>query len=129
MFKKPEIHKEGVSNKAMEIARSIAKDIERGVYKKNDQLPSINQFSKSHNCARGTVERAYMELRKVGYITALQSKGYFVTGTSKKQMKILLVFNKLGHFKKMIYDSFVDTIGKKAKVDLYVHHYNVDLVK
>lgn len=129
MDKTQEIHSDNIAPKALSIARSIANDIERGVYKKNDQLPSINELSKSMNCARGTIEKAYAELRRIGYIVSIKSKGFFVTGEKKAQLKILLIFNRLGHFKRMIYDGFISTIGKNAKVDLHVHHYDVDLFR
>ena len=115
-------------NLAMQIADKLKKEIESGVIKKNEQLLSINEFSNKHKCARNTVERAYNELKKSGYILSINNKGYYVTGAKKKQLKILLVFNKLGHFKEMIHEGFISAIGKNVKVDLYVHHYDVTLL-
>jgi len=107
-----------------QIAQSIGKQIEKGVLKKDFLLPSINIFSDEHAVARDTVERAYKELKKQGYITSVSGKGYYVVGKKETKLKILLVFNKLSSFKKIIYYSFLKTLGDKATVDLQIHHYN-----
>ncbi|MFC7667681.1 GntR family transcriptional regulator [Hymenobacter humi] len=43
------------------------------------------------------------------------------------KLKVLLVFNKLSSYKKIIYYSFLETLGECATVDLQIHHYNVNL--
>ena len=107
-----------------QIAQSIGKQIDKGQLKKNFLLPSINIFSDRYSVARDTVERAYKELKKQGYITSVSGKGYYVVGKKKTKLKILLVFNKLSSFKKIIYYSFLKTLNDKAVVDLQIHHYN-----
>ena len=39
-------------------------------------------------------------------------------------MRILLVFNKLSSYKKLIYYAFLKVLGNKASVDLQIHHYD-----
>ncbi|MEO8415557.1 MAG: winged helix-turn-helix domain-containing protein [Ginsengibacter sp.] len=107
-----------------QIAQSIGKQIEKGHLKKDFNLPSINIFSDRYAVARDTVERAYKELRKQGYITSVIGKGYYVIGKKETKIKILLVVNKLSSFKKIIYYSFLHRLGEKAIVDLQIHHYN-----
>ena len=107
-----------------QIAQSIGKQIDKGTLKKNFLLPSINLFSDKYAVARDTVERAYKELKNDGYITSVNGKGYYVVGKKETVIKILLVFNKLSSFKKIIYYSFLKTLGEKAQVDLQIHHYN-----
>lgn len=41
--------------------------------------------------------------------------------TGVTSMKVLLVFNKLSDFKDKIYQSFLEKLGEKAHVDVYVH--------
>ncbi|MDI9870063.1 substrate-binding domain-containing protein [Flectobacillus roseus] len=41
--------------------------------------------------------------------------------TGVASMKVLLVFNKLSDFKDKIYQSFLEKLGEKAHVDVYVH--------
>src|SRR5690606_34601679 len=37
--------------------------------------------------------------------------------------------NKMSAYKKLIYYSFLETLGDNATVDLYIHHYNAVLFK
>lgn len=110
--------------KYKQIVHSIIKDIERGVLQKGTQLPSISELSIEYLLARDTVEKAYRELRARGYITSVQGKGYYIQSNHDKKLKILLIFNKLSSYKKIIYYSFLQTLGDRATVDLEIHHYN-----
>lgn len=115
--------------KYKQIVESIITDIERTVLKNNEQLPSISELSEEYYQARDTVEKAYKELKERGYITSVQGKGFYVERKTSAKLSILLVFNKLSSYKKIIYYSFLRTLGDKAKVDLQIHHYNATLFK
>ena len=110
--------------KYKQIVQSIITDIERGVLKNNEQLPSISELSADYYLARDTVEKAYRELREQGYITSVQGKGYYVQVSATPKLKILLIVNKLSSYKKIIYYSFLKALGDKATVDLQIHHYS-----
>jgi DNA-binding transcriptional regulator YhcF (GntR family) len=113
--------------KYKQIVQSVITDIERGVLKKGDQLPSISELSGDYDLARDTVEKAYRELRERGFLTSVQGKGYYVQVSGEPKLKILLVFNKLSSYKKRIYYAFLEALGDQATVDLHIHHYNVHL--
>jgi DNA-binding transcriptional regulator YhcF (GntR family) len=115
--------------KYKQIIDSIIGDIEKTVLKNHEQLPSISELSEEYYLARDTVEKAYKELKERGYITSVQGKGFYVESTSTNKLRVLLVFNKLSSYKKIIYYSFLKTLGDKAKVDLQIHHYNATLFK
>lgn len=115
--------------KIQRLAESIKRDIDKGLLQKNEQLPSINDFSFEYKVARDTIEKAYGLLKKQGYIEGYVGRGYFVVPKKQMKLKILLVFNKLSTYKKIIYDSFIETLGKHAKVDLQIHHYSPDLLR
>lgn len=110
--------------KYKQIVQSIIADIERAVLKKNEQLPSISELSEEYYLARDTVEKAYRELKERGFITSVQGKGFYVNSTANNKMRILLVFNKLSSYKKLIYYAFLKVLGNKATVDLQIHHYD-----
>lgn len=110
--------------KYKQIVRSIITDIERTVLKKNEQLPSISELSEEYYLARDTVEKAYRELKEQGFITAVQGKGFYINSKEHSKMRILLIFNKLSSYKKLIYYAFLKVLGEKATVDLQIHHYN-----
>ncbi len=115
--------------KYRQIINAIINDIEKGILKKDDTLPSINELSFEYDIARDTVEKAYKELKEKGIITSVRGKGFFVNGLKGSKLRILLVLNKLSAYKKFIYYSFINTLGTKATVDLQVHHYNAVLLK
>ena len=110
--------------KYKQIVQSIITDIGRGVLRKGEQLPSISELSIEYYLARDTVEKAYRELRERGYITSVQGKGYYVQADDALKLKILLVFNKLSSYKKIIYYAFLKALGDRANVDLQIHHYS-----
>ncbi len=113
--------------KYKQLVQSVIADIERGVLKNGDQLPSISELSIEHYLARDTVEKAYRELRERGFIISVQGKGYYVQARGSTKLKILLLFNKLSSYKKEIYYAFLAALGEQATVDLQIHHYNLGL--
>lgn len=115
--------------KVTQIVQAIVRDIEKGVLKKNDRLLSITDFSKKHKIARDTVERAYKKLKDEGYIIAVPGKGNYIDEVERSSIKILMIMNKLSSYKKDVYESFIRTLGRKAKVDLQVHHYDPKMLK
>jgi len=118
------IEKQGVTTKIMQIFNFIVNEIESDKLQKNTQLPSITVFSKQHGVSRDTVEKAYKKLIQEGYVKAVKGKGNYILEKKDKRTRILLLFNKLSSYKKIIYDAFLDTLGDNVRVDLHIHHYN-----
>jgi DNA-binding transcriptional regulator YhcF (GntR family) len=109
--------------KYQQVVDTIVSDIEIGIVKVGDKIPSINETSEEYYLSRDTVEKAYKILRRRGIITAVRGKGFYVSSTTRNEGKrILLVFNKLSDYKKTIYNSFVKKLGDTATVDLQIHH-------
>ncbi len=123
--KSEKIHTESRTPKYMQVVNLILDDIERGKLKIGDRIPSINETSFDFLLSRDTVEKAYNELRDRGIITSVRGKGFYVNSTNmENKIKVLLLFNKLSSYKKIIYYSIVETLGDQATVDLQIHHYN-----
>ncbi|WP_346238859.1 winged helix-turn-helix domain-containing protein [Niabella insulamsoli] len=116
-------------SKVEQIAESLRKEIEKGRLKKNDQLLSINEFSEQYQFARDTVEKAYKILKKQGLIHSVPGKGYFVLGKPSKKLKVLLVMNKISAYKKIVYNTLIETFGGEVHISLHIHHYNIKLLK
>jgi DNA-binding transcriptional regulator YhcF (GntR family) len=109
--------------KYQQVVDTIVSDIEIGMVKVGDKIPSINETSEEYYLSRDTVEKAYKILRRRGIITAVRGKGFYVSSTSRNEGKrILLVLNKLSDHKKTIYNSFVKKLGDGVSVDLQIHH-------
>ena len=110
--------------KYQQLINNIIADIQEGKLKYGDKLPSINETSEELYLSRDTVERAYKKLRKLGVIVPVRGKGYYITSVdSLEKLKILLIFNKLSNYKKIVYQSFIETLGDKATVHIHIHHY------
>lgn len=114
--------------KYKQLVNAVLNAVKQGKFKKGDMLPSINEISFTYDISRVTVEKGYNELRKLGVIEAFQGKGYFVANTELFQdSRIFLMFNKLSAHKKLIYDSFVRTLGDKATIDFYIYNNDAKL--
>lgn len=113
--------------KYKQIILSVEKAIEDKILCKNEKLPSINKVCITHSVSRDTVLQAYNELKKRGIVYAILGKGYYVKSTEiKPKQRIFLLFDELNIFKEDLYNSFVNSIGDNAEVDLFFHHFNVD---
>ena len=112
--------------KYLQIVHSVTKAIKQGRFKKGDRIFSINELSNEFLLSRDTVQKAYDILEKDRIIAAVKGKGFYINRTDIiHHYNILLIFNKLSSYKKMIYESFVTTLGTKAQVELKIHHSNI----
>lgn len=62
----------------MKILDDLIKDIQIGVYKENDQIPTEFELSERYKVSRITSKRALMELEAKGMISRIRGKGSFV---------------------------------------------------
>jgi DNA-binding transcriptional regulator YhcF (GntR family) len=116
--------------KYLQVVNLILEEIEKGKLKIGDRIPSINETSFDFLLSRDTVEKAYNELRERGIITSVRGKGFYISSTNMGyKPKVLLLFNKLSSYKKIIYYSIVETLGSNATIDLHIHHYNRNLLE
>jgi DNA-binding transcriptional regulator YhcF (GntR family) len=125
-----EIKEFSATPKYQQIVNAVISNIRNGNIRLGDMLPSINEVSFEYDISRLTVEKGYNELRKLGIVNSIQGKGYFINSTSSKQnLRILLLFNKLSAHKKVIYDSFIKHLSEAAAVDFYVYNNDYALFK
>jgi DNA-binding transcriptional regulator YhcF (GntR family) len=124
------INEHSVTPKYLQIINSIIKGIEEGRLNQDYLLPSINELGYELDVSRDTCTRAYSGLKKMGIVKSVPGKGYFIANTGfKKRIKIFLMFNKLSAHKKIIYDSFVTTLGEDAAIDFYIYNNDYSLFK
>ncbi|MBM3418068.1 MAG: GntR family transcriptional regulator, partial [Bacteroidetes bacterium] len=122
--KSEKISKDSPTPKYLQVVNLILEDIEKGKLKVGDRIPSINETSFDLLLSRDTVEKAYNELRDRGIISSVRGKGFYISSTKMEhKMRVVLLFNKLSSYKKLIYYSIINTLGSKATVDLFIHHY------
>ena len=125
-----DIKEQSRTPKYKQIVSEINNKIEKGVLSFGQKLPYINNLSEDYFLSRNTVEKAYILLKQEGIIEAVKGKGYFVKNTQPiSKMKIMLLFNKLSDYKRVIYDSIALELQGIADVDLYVYHADFSLFR
>lgn len=116
--------------KYKQIVFSVEAAIADNRLRKNDKLPSINKVSLEFSISRDTVLLAYDELKKRGIIYAILGKGYYVKSVEFSfEQRIFLLFDELNIFKEDIYNSFLEKMNNTAQVDIFFHHFNIEMFK
>lgn len=127
MLDNPFIHEDSKVPKYQQVVNLIKSDIEKGVFHKGNRIPSINETSMDFYLSRDTVEKAYKKLREQGIITSVPGKGYYVNCEQPTcEIRVLLAINNISLHKRMIVNSFVETLGEHAVVETFVHHYSTE---
>ncbi|TJZ60534.1 GntR family transcriptional regulator [Sphingobacterium olei] len=109
----------------MQLADGVIEAVKNNIVKVRDPLPSINELSMQLRVSRDTVEKGYNFLKKQEVIKANPGKGYFILKREMDRKRIAIFLNKLSVHKKIVYDSFAQTLGSEASLDLFV--YNSDI--
>lgn len=114
--------------KYKQIVASIEDAIVKGELKKGDKLPSLNSIKNQHSLSRDTVLSAFNELKTRGIVRSIVGKGYYVTSEDiDVNQKIFLLFDEFNSFKEDLYNSFLTGMGDNVQVDIFFHHFNLDV--
>lgn len=114
--------------KFKQIVALIETAIVDGSLKKDDQLPSLNVIKDQFKVSRDTVLTAFNELKNRGIINSVVGKGYYVASENIAiQQKIFVLFDELNSFKEDLYNAFLENLGKDIQVEIYFHHFNLDI--
>lgn len=117
-------------SKYRQIIQSVEKSLMENRLKIGDKLPSINKICLEFSLSRDTVLFAYDDLKKRGIIYSAPGKGYYVkTAEVNYTHHIFLLFDELNVFKEDLYNSLLNNLTEKAKVDIYFHHFNLEMFK
>jgi len=116
--------------KYKQIVNSLKEQMQTGVLKYGQKIPSINEISFDYYLSRDTVEKAYKSLKKEGIIESVRGRGHFICSTNpNSELKILVLFNKLSSYKKEIYNALSTALPENKTIDFYIYHYNYELFK
>ncbi len=106
---------------------SIHEKIIDGVWGIGDNLPSINEMSKTWGVSRDTVFKAYTELKQRNLIDSTSTKGYFI---KEKLCNVLLLLDTYTPFKETLFRSFTENLSTNDyKADILFHQYNEHLFR
>ncbi|MEQ9441694.1 MAG: GntR family transcriptional regulator [Cyclobacteriaceae bacterium] len=121
------IHGDSKIPKYQQVIDLIKSDIEQGIFKRGERIPSINETSEDFYLSRDTVEKAYNKLREQGIVVSVPGKGYYINcDQPTDKLRVLLAINKISAHKKIIVHAFVETLGENAIVETFVHHYSTE---
>ena len=122
------ITKNSGNPKYKQIVGSIENAIVKGMLKKGDKLPSLNSIKHQHALSRDTVLTAFNELKTRGIVQSIVGKGYYVISEDiDVSQKIFLLFDEFNSFKEDLYNSFTTCMGENVKVNIFFHHFNLDV--
>lgn len=111
--------------KYLQIINSVTRSINQGKLKRGDKILSINELSAAFYLSRDTVQKAYDVLEMQGIIIPVRGKGFYINRTDVNDAyRVLLLFNKISNYKRIVYNSFVQEMDEQAVVDLKIHHGN-----
>jgi len=109
-----------------QIIHSIQRGISAGVLENGDLIPSVNAIAAEYSIARGSIFKAYNELKSSGVIDSVPGKGYFITNTKSVGKKnIFLLMSTFNPYREVFFNAFVSKIKNHATVDMYFHHHNI----
>lgn len=110
-----------------QLITEIERLIDNGELKEGDCLPSMNELSAELNISKETVKKVYSILRERGLIESMHGKGFFVTAwRESRKLRIFILFDKLSQYKQTLYDAFINKIGDRAEVTLYIYNQDID---
>jgi len=116
--------------KYQQLANSIIDAVRAGKIKKDEVLPSLSELSFDFEISRDTATRGYKYLKELGVLGSVPGKGYFIKNVEiDRQLRVLLLFNKLSPHKKIIYDSIAACLDRKAAIDLYIYDNDFSFFK
>lgn len=79
-----------------QIVEKLSDLMMRGILEEDSQLPSVRSFAMDLSLNPNTVQRAYAELERQGYIYSVKGKGSFVAKNCKiKEQKKKEIFTEL----------------------------------
>jgi len=114
--------------KYKQIVDSIIGDIAKGKLKVGAKIPSINELSEMCYLSRDTVEKAYKHLKERKIIVSVKGKGFYTSKTDLiSKVNVFFLVNKPSTYKMEIYNSFVDTVGVDAHVNMFIYHCDESL--
>jgi len=104
----------------------VADAVSTGLLSPGDILPSVNHIFNDTGLARGTIVKALDELKRRGIVESVPNKGFFV---ARENPRVLFLLDTLRPFKQVIYDGIRENLPENVELNMYFHHYNIQLME
>ncbi|UKT66014.1 winged helix-turn-helix domain-containing protein [Pedobacter mucosus] len=111
------------------IADNIIQDIEKGLFKQNSKLSSINHYSKQTGVSRDTVEKAYVRLKELGYITSAPGKGFYVNTVLSSKLRIMILLEDIDEHRAAICKEIILKTSNFAHAEIRLFFQNLKLLQ
>jgi DNA-binding transcriptional regulator YhcF (GntR family) len=106
-----------------QVTEAVLEAIKTEMLSVDDKLPSINILSELNHVSRATVEKSYADLCELGILGAHHGKGFFISSkVPAPEIRILLLFNQLNSYNRLIYESLVNHLGTNVTIDFDIYH-------
>lgn len=110
----------------IQIKNQIIKNIIDGKINDNDQLPSLRVLAKELRVSILTINRAYSELEKEGFIFSVQGSGFFVGDTESKLVKEQYIREIENHFTEAIKLGNISNLSLDELIQILEMLYKVE---
>lgn len=101
-----------------------------GKFQPGEALPSLNSLAKQLDISPETAKKVYGILTRRGLLESHRGKGFFVRSkTDNKNLKVLLMPDKLGPYRQAFMNSFSATLGHSSEVHIVVHNQDIELFR
>lgn len=115
--------------KYLRVVDTIVQNIEKGVLRAGDQLPSLNEACAEWYLSKDSVKRAYGALHQRGFITSITRKGFFVAKSSRSRaIRVLIVAGQLTEGVKQLHDAIASNLTREAILDVSSYNYQRQLL-
>lgn len=110
----------------LQVKQGILHAIFSGRYKSGDQLPTVRQLAVELSINYNTVNKAYMDLEREGFIVSRRGRGTFIADHNEhdKEVEVKLVEDLVDEFLQKVFalgispDSLFEIIEKKVNRDI-----------
>ncbi|BCS80398.1 GntR family transcriptional regulator [Anaerocellum diazotrophicum] len=100
-----------------QIVEKIKELIIKEVLKENEQLPSVRALSKELSVNPNTIQKAYRELEREGFIYSIPGKGNFVVPV-KAKINAKKLSNLKEELKKILQEAFFLGLSKEELMEI-----------
>jgi DNA-binding LacI/PurR family transcriptional regulator len=123
-----EILKNAAVSKSEAIAEALSGAIRRREMPGGSSLPSVSEAATAFKVARKTIVRAYQKLKMSGYIESRSRIGFFVINNlPRTRIRVMLLIHSFDPHFEVLYNEFSERAGHFCEIDLYFHHYNMQV--
>jgi DNA-binding transcriptional regulator YhcF (GntR family) len=109
-----------------QLINNVLSSINCNNLKIGDKLPSINSICSEFKLSRDTVVKAYDFLKEKGILTSVHGKGYYINNNHGDVKRNVFILFDAQHtsYKEMLLKGMQKSVGDKANLDVFSHHYN-----